>query len=77
MLAYIIRRTLLGIPTVLGVLFILFTLFFWIASPERIAERALGSKANQAQVRQWIVDHGYDLPKFYNTHATGMVPGWG
>ena len=71
MLAYIVRRLLLGIPTVLGVLFILFVLFFAIASPERIAERALGDKAKPEQIEQWIESHGYHLPKFINNEASG------
>ena len=73
MLAYIIRRALLGIPTVLGVLFILFTLFFWVARPEFIAKRALGDKANPEQIEQWVKAHGYHLPKFYNAGADGFA----
>lgn len=71
MLTYIIRRILLGIPTVLGVLFILFVLFFGIASPELIAKRVLGEKAQADQIEIWIQQHGYDLPKFYNGEAEG------
>jgi peptide/nickel transport system permease protein len=71
MLAYIIRRTLMGVPTVLGVLFVLFVLFFWVATPDRIAERALGAKATQEQIEIWIHEHGYDLPKFYNPAEEG------
>lgn len=72
MLAYIIRRILMGIPTVLGVLFILFALFFWIASPELMAKRVLGEKAKEEQIQQWIKEKGYDLPKFYNEEASGL-----
>ena len=72
MLAYIVRRLLLGIPTVLGVLFILFSLFFWFAKPEFIAKRALGDKAHAEQIEQWIIAHGYGLPKFINTSESGM-----
>jgi len=68
---YIIRRLLMGIPTVLGVLFILFSLFFWIAKPEHIAVKALGEKARAEQIEQWIQDHGYNLPKFYNDSCSG------
>lgn len=71
MLSYIVRRLVLGIFTVVGVLFLLFSLFFWIATPERIAERALGSKARPEQIQKWIVDHGYSLPKFYNGEESG------
>jgi peptide/nickel transport system permease protein len=73
MLSYIIRRLLLGIPTVLGVLLILFILFFWVAKPEFIAKKALGGdKAPPEQIEAWIKAHGYDLPKFYNPEAGGM-----
>ncbi len=71
MLAYIIRRSILGIPTLLGVLFILFCLFFWIASPESIARRSLGEKATVTAVQEWIVKKGYNLPKFYNADVEG------
>jgi peptide/nickel transport system permease protein len=73
MWTYIIRRTLMGIPTVLGVLFILFTLFFWVATPELIAQRALGEKASAEQIALWIEDHGYHLPKFWNAEAAGVA----
>ena len=73
MLAYIIRRVLLGIPTVLGVLFLLFVLFFWVGQPRQIAQRALGEKATSEQIEKWIVDHGYNLPKFINGDARGVA----
>ncbi len=72
MLAYITRRILMGIPTVLGVLFLLFVLFFWIASPELIAKRVLGEKATPQQIEGWIKEKGYDLPKFYNENESGI-----
>jgi peptide/nickel transport system permease protein len=61
----------MGIPTILGVLLLLFFLFFMIASPEAMASRALGVKANPQQVAHWIKEKGYDLPKFYNSDAVG------
>lgn len=73
MLAYIIRRLLLGIPTLLGVLFILFSLFYWIASPKNIALRSLGEKATSEQVEEWIKQHGYDKPKFFHAEAEGLA----
>jgi len=71
MWAYIVRRTLMAIPTVLGVLFILFSLFFLVATPDLIAKNALGDKARPEQIEQWIESHGYHLPKFYNGEAEG------
>ena len=62
----------LGLFTVLGVLFILFLLFFSFAKPEFIAKKALGDKAREEQILQWIEDHGYGLPKFFNSSATGF-----
>ena len=69
--AYIIRRLLLGIPTVLGVLFLLFALFFWVAKPEYIAKKSLGEKATGEHIKEWIEDHGYHYPKFINVNASG------
>ena len=71
MLSYILRRVLLAVPTVLGVLFILFMLFFSISDPKFIAGKALGEKAPQQQIDKWLIDHGYHLPKMYNKEASG------
>jgi peptide/nickel transport system permease protein len=60
MLAYIIRRLLYGVGIVLGVLGLLFVLFFQVASPDDIARRALGDKARPDAIEQWKVNHGYD-----------------
>ena len=40
--AYVIRRLGYGVVVVLGVLFLLFLLFFTITEPEDIARKALG-----------------------------------
>jgi peptide/nickel transport system permease protein len=61
-LAYVIRRLGYGFATVLGVLLLLFALFFLYAEPEEIARRAIGEKAPPEAVEQWIVNHGYDRP---------------
>lgn len=62
MLAYVFRRLGYGFLTVLGVLFLLFVLFFVYAQPEEIARRAIGDKAPPEALQQWIVNHGYDRP---------------
>jgi peptide/nickel transport system permease protein len=62
MLAYVIRRTAYGIVTVLGVLLLLFVLFFFVTAPQDIARRALGEKAPPEAITQWIANHGYDRP---------------
>ncbi len=60
MVAYVIRRLAYGVLVVFGVLFFLFVLFFWVATPDDIARRALGEKAPPAAIEQWKVNHGYD-----------------
>jgi peptide/nickel transport system permease protein len=61
-LAYVIRRLGYGFATVLGVLLLLFALFFLYAEPEEIARRAVGEKAPPEAIEQWIANHGYDRP---------------
>jgi len=61
-LTYVIRRLAYGVVVVFGVLFFLFMLFFWVASPDDIARRALGEKAPPAALEQWKANHGYDRP---------------
>jgi len=73
MLSYIIRRTLMAIPTILGVLLILFILFFAVAEPADIAVRALGEKAQQEQIDKWLEEKGYNRPKIYNSEAEGLA----
>jgi peptide/nickel transport system permease protein len=69
MFAYVIRRMAYGVVTLLGVLFLLFVLFFFVTAPEDIAKRALGDKAPPEAVQQWIANHGYDRPRFWNPEA--------
>ena len=66
MLAYLVRRTLYGFATVLGVLLLLFVLFFLYASPTDMARRAVGEKAPPEVLEQWIANHGYDRPRLWN-----------
>ena len=58
--AYVIRRLSYGVGVVLGVLFLLFILFFTVTKPDDIARRALGEKAPPEVIEQWKVNHGYD-----------------
>ena len=62
MLAFIIRRVLYGFTTVLGVLFLLFWLFFVYAEPVDMARRAVGEKAPPEVLELWVSNHGYDRP---------------
>ncbi len=69
MLAYVVRRLAYGFVTVLGVLLFLFVLFFLVTDPEDIARKAIGEKAPPEAVTQWIENHGYDKPRFWNPAA--------
>ena len=66
MLAYLVRRTLFGAATVVGVLFFLFVLFFLVTAPEDIARKSIGEKAPPEAITQWLANHGYDKPLFWN-----------
>ncbi len=70
-LAYLVRRIAYGAVTVLGVLLLLFVLFFLVTSPDDIARRALGEKAPPEAIEQWKVNHGYAKPRFWNPEAPG------
>ncbi len=66
MIAYLVRRALFGLVTVLGVLLLLFGLFFLVATPDDIARKALGDKALPEALAQWKASHGYDKPRVWN-----------
>ena len=54
MLAYIVRRLAYGALVVLGVLLLLFLLFFTVTDPDDVALPEV--------IEQWKVNHGYDKP---------------
>ena len=62
MAAYVIRRFAYGVGVVLGVLFLLFVLFFTVTAPDDLARKALGEKAPPEVIEQWKANHGYDRP---------------
>ena len=66
MVAYLLRRVAYGAVTVLGVLFLLFILFFTVTDPDDIARKALGEKARPEAYVVWKKNHGYDRPLFLN-----------
>ena len=68
MAAYLLRRIAYGCVTVLGVLLLLFVLFFAITDPDDIARKAVGERARPEVYAQWKSNHGYDKPLFLNTH---------
>ena len=72
MWAYSLRRLLQGIPTVLGVLFVFFVIFFLVNNPDQMARQAKGEKVSQEVIETWKKEKGYDLPKFINTKAEGL-----
>jgi len=73
-LAYLVRRLFYGALTVLGVLGLLFVLFFAVASPDHIARRAVGDKAPPQVYEEWKRLHGYDRPLLLNrAHAPGEL----
>ncbi len=60
--AYVLRRLGYGAFVLLGVLFLLFVLFFAVTDPDDIARKALGEKVPPAVIAQWKTNHGYDRP---------------
>ena len=66
MAAYLLRRIGYGFITVLGVLLLLFVLFFAVTDPDDIARKAVGERARPEVYAQWKKNHGYDKPLFLN-----------
>jgi peptide/nickel transport system permease protein len=66
MAAYLIRRLAYGVLTVLGVLLLLFVLFFAVTDPDDIARKAVGERALPEVYAQWKTNHGYDRPMVLN-----------
>ena len=71
MAAYLLRRVGYGFLTVLGVLFLLFVLFFAVTNPDDIARKAVGERARPEVYAQWKINHGYDKPLFLNRDFAG------
>jgi len=73
MLAYIIRRLLYAIPIVVGIVVLTFILFFVVNTPDDMARRILGEKADSPEaIATWKREHGYDLPYFFNPAERGL-----
>ena len=66
MWAYVVRRLAYSLVIILGVLFLLFVLFFLVTTPDDIARKAVGEKAPPQALEQWKRNHGYDKPRFWN-----------
>ena len=68
MVTYLIRRVLYMIPILFGVMVITFVLFYLVNTPESMALRVLGPKADRQMVELWMANRGYDKPVFINTN---------
>ncbi|STX47045.1 peptide ABC transporter, permease protein [Legionella hackeliae] len=74
MIQYLLRRLLYAIPILLGINIITFALFFMVNSPDDMARMQLGEKHVKPEaVQQWKVQHGYDLPLFFNAEKSGVT----
>lgn len=74
MSAYLIRRLLWAIPTLLGVNILLFSLFFVVNTPDDMARVHLGVKrVTPEAIGRWKAERGYDKPLFFNSQASGSA----
>jgi len=70
-LAYIVRRILYALPILFGVNVLLFVLFFYVNSPDSMAQTYLGDKrVAHEQIENWKREHGYHLPRLFNTRES-------
>ncbi|MBN1558089.1 MAG: ABC transporter permease [Lentisphaerae bacterium] len=68
MLAYLIRRVAYAVPILFGVNLLIFLLFFFVQSPDDMAETFLGEKRVTEEMKEnWKREHGYHLPRLLNT----------
>ncbi|VEG89875.1 ABC transporter permease [Legionella spiritensis] len=73
MMYYLMRRILYAVPILIGINIITFALFFMVNSPDDMARMQLGQKhIKEAEIIQWKIQHGYDLPLFYNDNQHGL-----
>lgn len=72
MIAYIIRRLLYAIPILIGVNLLIFTLFFYVNSPDDMARLHLGVKrVTPEAIERWKEERGFDKPLLFNAGAPG------
>jgi peptide/nickel transport system permease protein len=73
MFYYILRRLAHAIPTLLGINFLIFFLFFMINTPDDMARMQLGNKhIRQEAIDEWKKTHDYDKPLFFNKQETNL-----
>ncbi|RMH54706.1 MAG: ABC transporter permease [Candidatus Hydrogenedentota bacterium] len=71
--AYVIRRILYAVPVILGVLVLIFLLFFvYAGGAQNIARQVLGEKVRKEAIEEWIAAKGLDKPLWYNPRASGL-----
>lgn len=70
---YFFKRFFYAIPILFGINLITFALFFMINTPDDMARMHLGQKhVKPIAIENWKVQHGYNLPLFYNSQTTGL-----
>ena len=73
MVAYFIRRIAYALPILIGVNLLTFGLFFLVYTPDDMARTILGEKrVTPAEIETWKREHGYDLPRIFNTDVRGV-----
>ncbi len=73
MAAYLIRRLLYAIPVLIGVNLFTFALFFYVNTPDDMAQMQLGEKrVTPEAIVKWKAERGYDKPMFVNSQAQGV-----
>ncbi|HUN93036.1 MAG TPA: ABC transporter permease [Burkholderiaceae bacterium] len=74
MINYVIRRAFYAVLILVGVNLLTFTLFFAVNSPDNIARLNLGGKrVTQDAIDAWKVQHGYDVPLWFDAGARGTA----
>lgn len=63
MLRYLLRRIVYAVPILVGVSLVTFIVFYATVSPATMARQVLGPKATTQQIKEWVVQRGYDRPR--------------
>lgn len=72
---YFLRRVLYTVPILIGVNVLTFVLFFIVNTPDDMARMHLGNKhLTPLVIEHWKIEHGYNLPLFYNNAETMNPP---
>jgi peptide/nickel transport system permease protein len=72
MLKLLLKRFMWLIVVLFSVQILTFFLFFGLNTPDDIARAHLGSKyTSDDEIKRWKIDHGYDIPVFYDVKQKG------